>query len=237
MSNSMERVFLVKLIVMILLLASLVGCQTLVTNRSRQLTKDEKKYFHSCENMSGDFQVKLSKKREVVLESYMEWQSSIEGFYSLAFVSPIGNDILRFEAQDHHLSLSGLDRFKNISILIDQDGFLKIAGRWLGIKSKEIPCLLKGQIPLEWLEKSRIWQKKERQDLIEVNENWRSINITFYYNKKRELERKCINIFWNMFWIFKKYKIKICYDSFSEEKVKFNFNDRYHLRLFEADHS
>jgi len=221
--------------VVVLIGMSLLSCQTFVTDKFRQLEEHEKKYFHPCKKMSGDFNFILSKKTDVLLKSYMEWSSRLEGVYSIAFVSPLGNDLLFFKAENRELSLSGLDRFKNISILVDDDGFLKIGGRWLGIKSSEVPCFLKGELPFEWLDKARVLKKEDTHDVVHINDSSRHIEIDFYYNKKRELEKKCIRMYWNIFWIFKKYHIDICYDSLAEEQVEFNFNNQHRVRLFEVD--
>ena len=204
-------------------------------DKKREFTAREKAYFQVPIGSSAEHQVSILHETEVVLNSQMEWIMDHAGVFKAAFVGPLGNDLLFFQASKDEVSLQGLERFSKINFSIDDDGFFTIGGHWLGLKPGEIPCFLKGTFPLDWLQKANLYEYAHDHQVILVDDSQRDIRVDLYSNPKKEIIKKCIHISWNVFWIFKKYRIDICYENSPDRPINFNFDDEYMANVLLLD--
>ena len=200
------------------------SCQTIDRTQKAEFTKEQKKSFAACRGGEGYRSLKVAVSDEPQFAGEYEWLATRKGSFDVNVLSPLGDNILllRGRNQGKHLLLS--NRYaEKLPLTVGSDGFLRFSDHWVGLKAAELPCFLRGKLPLAWSNNPYSYVLNPEKTKFFLEEEHRDIYLDFHE------DRVCFDIRWNVFWVFRQADIKVCYYKGEKKKTTFVLDGKYSL--------
>lgn len=185
-----------------MLLAILPGC-TFGKRESVPLPAVMESYFRICQPLSGALAMQVFDSGNLQGSAEMDWTSDENG-WNIELTNAAGFTVVTMKQTGSIVEIAGPQAKKIPSIAVDRGGFLAVDGHFVGIKSREVPCLLQGALPRAWTPMvynvEGISDKKAR---IEIADDERDIVVRTRNMGDDKTEEVCADITWRNKLIFK----------------------------------
>lgn len=183
-----------------LLCVVLSGC-TLGKKESVPLPAVLESHFRACQPLNGAMvlQVFLSGALQGSVE--LDWASD-DGGWKADMTDAAGFSVLRLHQTGREVRTSGPARKRFPVVTVDADGFLRMNGHFVGIKAREVPCLLHSALPRAWTLSVIGHSKKSSNALIDIDDGDRDITVRLKNLGDASNEEVCADISWRNKLIF-----------------------------------
>ena len=206
----------------LLLLVDLVGaCQTTNNYLNPQLPAGLSDYFHSCSQGDGSVHMRLRKESEYLGDVNLEWFAADKKPFVYQVYEPLGRTVLslQYDKGRKHVVVSGSWSSALPPLSVDEDGFILMDKKRIGLKYEEVPCLLRFKFPAIWLTKvTRSFADHEGVKL-DIRENLRTAKLILKPSNLNKSLTACAHIEWNAYWGFVTSRYDLCYDYGSRNKA------------------
>jgi hypothetical protein len=167
------------------------------------------KHFDTCEKGFGESRLKVKEERSFFTK--VEWSFDPQIFI-VDFIDDFGLESAHIEVKKQQNVINTRSDRIAIEPMQTKNEFIYYNGYFVGLKTTEIQCLLKGVLPQLWLDRIH---KKDKRDYLSWDAK-RSIRISM------DSKKACAKIQW---WAwFKRPAIDICRDDFS---ITLHYKDSY----------
>ena len=215
--------------IFIFLFLSSVACQTLDVREKASFTREQKSFFSECVKSDGYSYLEFYEKNDKKFGGDFEWIIYPDKTYSFEVLAPFGNSLIEGKKIKNKLFIRGSSFKENGDLAIDFDGFLHYKNHWIGLKSDELACFLKGKFSSDWLSQKSYFVGEGRKKFYFPMKD-REIFIEFTKDSEtNNFNKACCKISWKSFWIFKTSTIKICFEKTLPKVSSINFDDRFEL--------
>ena len=205
----------------------IVSCQCFDKGEKANYSLEQKKFFGACSIGDGYGVLEISDEGRHKFKGEFEWLAS-EGTYEINILNPFGESLLTLQRKGNKLSLKN-NPLKKVNLRVNDKGFLLFDDHWVGLRTDEIPCFLKGKIPAKWLDNKESYVMSPKKDKFYLEEEDRRIFLSFSEDKV------CLDIHWNVFWIFRRTSVKICYFKDPLLGNTFLFDEKFLLKTKKLD--
>ena len=131
-------------------LFAVLSCQTVRFPDSKVPERIER-LFSSCGKLDGGIYLSVYEKERFVFATEMDWISSSDGSWSAEAYSSFGQTIGRIDANVVDPSLKiDVKKLANQDISVNREGRVFMEGHYVGLSLREIPCIMKGRLPIAW---------------------------------------------------------------------------------------
>ena len=223
------------LIRLLLLLLNIfaVSCQTWTLDKNVVMDSHLEKRFQQCSSKQGGGRFSFLKDEKLKLKAEVEWMIEKNCDFMVAVVDPLGSTIIELEKEGQDLFLQSKASWGQQKAGVDTEGYVHFQGRRLGIKAKEISCLLSGDIPVEWRELIFAMKVNPSQKDYFLVDGIRDIKLSFYSDERGHLSKQCVLWEWNLFWIFSRAKIQFCQEFEPRFKKNLEITGGYKIIVIE----
>lgn len=188
----------------------LAGCQTVPTPKEMQVPRDFEEGFFTCGDGDGELMARLLEAGQVKDTAPLDWISWDQKGWAVEGTSPFGQTLFRltYDSPNKQFSTSGaLNRLPQLTT--NDDGYLVVDGRWVGLKPQEIPCFFSGKVPASWLMRVVNWQRSKHELVFTTQEKGRSIYVRMEVDEQNTINF-CSRVIWEYYWGFVSREVQIC---------------------------
>lgn len=211
-------------IVLILLLTS---CQTVQPVEDLGLSIPVQRLFQKCSSKGGGLVLQSRDSKVVFPELMIDWVSKTESTWMLETFDAIGRSVLNIDFAAPVLVVDGPLASKLPQITSDSEGFFLVDGQFMGLKVKEIPCLLQGALPEEWMLSSAIKKVENKKVHIKFIEQDR--NITVRFDNIEKPYQICSRFEWSYFLGLRKASLVWCFLNDKSKKTVLTAKDYFSI--------
>jgi hypothetical protein len=182
--------------------AGLSGCVGVGKKEPVPLPAAMESYFRICSPLDGALVMQVFNAGDLLGSAEMDWSSDEKG-WKIDLSNAAGFNIASLTQNGNTLKTTGSQAKKMPAMSVDGEGFLNIDGNFVGIKSKEIPCLLHGALPRSWT--PLIFAVEGHQDKrikISIGDDQRDIIVRTRHLGDSKSEEICAEISWRNKLIF-----------------------------------
>ena len=230
-------------IVMITLFFLLGACQTTSDKSPMKvvvLPAYLQSHFDECISDNGTLEIEGSQKSKFNFSGEVDWQVGQKHDFAFEVVNSVGQGLWKVERKGDALDVDGLYATELPQLEIDNETQKLLIGRYFsGFLIHEIPCLFKSRLPAAWQGRIVKSQTQTKATVLEVNDPFRSIQITIKKTKDTNLSKVCSRIKWSHFLGFSKQEVFWCYEKLKSKKVRynasFNFNSDVRMKWTSAN--
>ena len=191
---------------------ALVGCVSYQPGNHLGLSENDVNFpVGQCVGQEGGVRWKYVED-DRQLHGEAEWIVDQEGRWIFEVIDAWGQTHARLSSQENKIQVHP----KSLVELKLADDFIVIDDNWVGIRSKEIPCILEGKIPQAWLQNMKL----KTPDIAVFKDGKRKIKI-----RTKEKGWK-INIKWPVFYGLWSQKVTWYLSKKDESKVILRGGDR-----------
>ena len=179
------------------------GCVATGTKDPRPLPASMESYFRICSPLNGAMVVRASDDGNLLGSSEMEWESEEAG-WKIDLSNAAGFNIATLVNAGRTVTITGQHAGRLPPMSVNTDGFLEIDGNFVGLKAREIPCLLASALPRAWT--PLIYSVEGNQDnrfKIFIEDDERDIVVRTRNLGDPTKEQICADISWRNKLIFK----------------------------------
>lgn len=197
------------LILAIAILTVIPGCVGTGKKEVADLPASVEAYFRICHPLDGAMVLQVFETGDMLGSAELDWVSSPDG-WKIDVSSAAGFNIVSLDQSGKDLKVTGTMAGKFPKVIVDDDGFLEVDGNFVGLKSSEVPCLLRGTLPRSWA--PLVYAVEGKQDLrmkIRAEDDDRNILIRTRNLGDSIDEEVCADISWRNMLFFKS-KLKWC---------------------------
>jgi hypothetical protein len=184
------------------LLVMLPGC-TFGKRETVSLPAVMESYFRLCHPLSGALAMQVFNSGNLLGSAEMDWASDEEG-WNIELTNAAGFTIVTLKQTGSLIGITGPQAKRFPAVAVDKSGFLEVDGHFVGIKSREVPCLLQGALPRAWMPLvygvEGISDKRAR---ILIGDDERDIVVRTRNMGDDKSEEVCADISWRNKLIFK----------------------------------
>jgi hypothetical protein len=147
--------------------------------------------------------VRASDEGNLLGSSEMEWESEEAG-WKIDLANAAGFNLATLVNAGRKITITGQYAERLPPMAVNTDGFLEVAGNFVGIKAREIPCLLGSALPRAWT--TLIYSVEGNQDdrfKILIEDDERDIVVRTKNLGDPTKEQICADISWRNKLIFK----------------------------------
>lgn len=211
----------------------LLSCVTTAPpGRVKARIADKKKYFATCRDRDGGNSFSVRQKGKDLLAARMDWVVDSKRGLNLEVSNSIGAVMGTLQTKVSSIKVEGLS--KDFSIDVDEEGFIRLKGHPIGLKVKELPCILSFALPSEWYNKSAANKSHKGKEGFGFSDHRRT--VSWRVEKATGGTRVCSRVEWSNFWIFSYSHADWCYTLTSGGRSgEFTIDDEFHLQ-WEEDH-
>ena len=192
-----------KAVLLPILVVLVSGCVATGQKESRQLPASMESYFRICSPLNGAMVVRASDEGNLIGSSEMEWESEEAG-WKIDLSSAAGFNLATLTNTGRSIKISGQFAGRLPPMAVDTEGFLEVDGNFVGVKAREIPCLLASALPRSWT--PLIYSVEGNQDdrfKILIEDDERDIVVRTKHLGDPAKEQICADISWRNKLIFK----------------------------------
>jgi len=192
----------------------LSGCQTTPAPKMMQAPSDFEEGFFTCGDGDGELLARLLEGKQVIEAVPLDWVAWQRRGWAVEGTSPFGQTLFRltFDSSNGKFSTSGaLSRLP--SLTTNEDGYLVVDGRWIGLKPEEIPCFFSGKVPVSWLKRVVNWQRARHELVFTSQEKGRSMYVRMEIDEQNTINF-CSRVIWQYYWGLVSRELTICSSSF-----------------------
>jgi hypothetical protein len=179
------------------------GCVATGPKESRQLPASMESYFRICSPLNGAMVVRASDEGNLLGSSEMEWESEEAG-WDIEISNSAGFNLATIVNAGRKITITGQQAGRLPPMAVNTDGFLEVDGNFIGIKAREIPCLLASALPRSWT--PFIYSVEGNQDdrfKILIEDDEREIVVRTRHLGDQSKEQICADISWRNKLIFR----------------------------------
>ncbi len=179
------------------------GCVVTGTKTPRTLPASMESYFRICNPLAGAMAVRVIDDGNLLGSSEMEWESQESG-WKIDLSSAAGFNVATLVHTGRTVSVTGQHAARLPEMAVDADGFLEVDGNFVGIKAREIPCLLASVLPRSWTPLIYAVEGSENNRFkILIEDDDRDIIVRTRHLGDPGKEQVCADISWRNKLIFK----------------------------------
>lgn len=216
------------------LLALLISaCQTTPAPQAMRAPEAFQEAFSQCNKGDGEVLARLLEGEQVINTVPMDWVAWGRRGWAVEGTSPFGQTLFRltYQGVDRSFATSGAFPGRLPDLASNEDGYLVIDGRWIGIRASEIPCFLKGQVPTAWLQSVIHWKLSSHELVFTSKEKGRALYVRMEVDEQNSINY-CSRIVWSYYLGLVSRELKICS---SNILTSFSGYQNYRLELERSD--
>ena len=197
------------------------ACQTTIGYVTPQLPADVSGHFHSCASGEGSVHMRLRKDGDYLGDINVEWFAATGKPFVYQVYEPLGRTVLsiQFDKAAHLLSVSGSWASGLPPIAVDEEGFLLLDQKRVGIKYSEIPCFLRYKFPMVWLSKVTGFSNNDDTLRLYISDKSRSIILALKRSGPKTASTFCAKIEWKSYFGIVTSNYDLCYDDSHRHKA------------------
>lgn len=156
--------------------------------------------FATCEGGDGALSLRWYDAGRLLETIPVDWVAWPDKGWAMAMTSPFGQTLFKitYQREGQRFIVDGLERpVPELGVL--ENGLLTIDDRYVGIKATEIPCVLSGRLPRDWLQRVVAWQPGSDELTFSVRDADRDIHTTLKIDEQGDINF-CSHIRWGYYW-------------------------------------
>lgn len=198
-----------KQILTVTMLVVLTGCVGTGKKSTVELPAVVESYFKICNPLDGALVMQVFEAGDLMGSAEMDWVSTSEG-WKIDVSNAAGFNVVTLNQAGKDVNVTGMMARKFPAVKVDAGGFLVVDGNFVGIKSTEIPCLLKGALPRSWTPLIYgVEGQPEKVMRIRAEDDGRNILIRTKTLGDSKSEEVCAYVSWRNMLFFKS-KLRWC---------------------------
>lgn len=164
-------------------------------------------FFASCSPSDGEVQLSIDGKSTHVSSINVVWNIPNERSWEMQFNTPMGDTRLALHRKNGAFSAEGDIQ---LAINTDQRGFVLVNEHQLPLKDSELPCVLGGKWPVQWLQFLRKSENAPGRLSLNGYDDVRDIDIGTTYSNDGRVANSCAVIQWGGFLGMFKHSAELC---------------------------
>ena len=210
----MGKVAFTPSIILLVLIALTQACQTTSGYLTPHLPAGISDYFHSCSQGDGSVHMRLRKEGDYIGDVNLEWFAVDGRPFIYQVYEPLGRTVLsiQYDKGRRFFLVTGSWSSALPPLNVDEDGFLLLDQKRIGVKYAEIPCFLQFKFPTLWLRKVTRQSADEEGVRLQVTDDSRSIKLSLRHAEARKPQTVCAHIEWKSYWGIVTSTYELCYD-------------------------
>ncbi len=193
--------------------------------------------FSACERGSGGISIEVVPSA-IISQPYrgqIDWRSR-NGRWTLENADDLGQTAIGIRSAEDQINVYGAmaHLFPNLSL--GSNGQLLAKGYFSGFLADEIPCLLKGKIPVGWQYYMLSHSQKGLKWKIYFKDKYRQIKLELNMNNAGGLVKQCYELRWSSHLGIAKHQVVVCTDQKKGKKsssLYFNSAEIMNWKIFE----
>lgn len=156
-----------------------MSCQTVPAYKAVQLPTTFAQYFDSCLVGDGAVNLQLFEDEDLIGAADLEWIVKESSGWRAEVVNPMGQTLLKlsYAPGSRQVVKEGQLAEKLPDFAVDEQGFLRVKGRFVPIRAVEVPCFFKFRFPVRWLDQVTDFQMYGQSAKVEMREDKRRIDV------------------------------------------------------------
>jgi len=208
---------------MIFSLLFMYGCVTPVENiNPNTISAVYHEHFKKCNPAEGSLRFSYTHQNQR-LSFKSDWVSKDDKNWEIHFLDDIGRLQLGVKNDNSNIQVSGRAAQKAPEMEVDSNGRLLIKGYYSGFLAKELPCVLSGSLPSDWLY-SLVATDKNKNFTTTFNTEDRTIQTQFIKSENTYGGEVCTQINWKVMGLVSQ-QSQWCFERKKELRSKITFQD------------
>jgi hypothetical protein len=159
-------------------------------------------YFRSCQPLDGAMSMQLFLSGALQGSVEVDWVSDDAG-WKVDVTDAAGFSLVRIHQKARDVRISGPASKRFPPVIADRDGFLRVDGHFVGVKAKEVPCLLHGALPRPWALSIKNRTTRSSETRLTIDDGDRDIVVGIKKLGDPKNEELCTDISWRNKLVFK----------------------------------
>jgi len=167
--------------------------------------------FGECYPADGGNQLRVFRQGTLLSSGGFEWLATSGGNWRLQILDPIGRVLIELRTDATKITKAGLLAAKVPEIEIREDGYLEVDGHFIGLKSKELPCIFGFKFPRSWMQAVYAIETGEKGTTLHVDDDDRDISIDIPAATQGPAAETCSQVSWTQFLVFFSSQLDLCF--------------------------
>lgn len=194
-----------------------VSCQTTKILEKKDLPPSVLAYFKVCRGHDGGGRISMDDSDSLLKSLSYDWISNKEKWH-LQATDAMGSPQLELISDYKKVNVSGrlAEHVPNIGY---EDQYLTIKQYKIGIKNREVPCLLNFTLPMAWMQQIGNVDKNKEHITLTLVDDWRDVKIMFLKSNGNSFQEVCVDVSWSYYMGLSTKKLHWCNEYGKKKKA------------------